>query len=151
MTVFESIASYVDRLACLTFCAAVCLMWSAAMADGRAGDGAGDATEVPPAWLEAIGPYTHWYPDQTQLLDSPTASGVARGWRDVIGGLVFETSGVAAYWSADAVHLALITNFPDRNVLSAGRPVSPADLAFAAGLGHCGLCKRCRVCGHIPV
>jgi hypothetical protein len=82
-----------------------------------------------PALLRALGPYTNWYPDQTQLLDA-TAARPASGWRDVIGGPVFDTSGIGAYWSDGALHLALVTNFPNKNVQSAGRNVSPADLAL---------------------
>ena len=93
-----------------------------------AGDKASDPPPVP-ALLQALGPYTNWYPDQTQLLDA-TAGQPAGGWRDVIGGPVFDTSGIGAYWSDGALHLALVTNFPNKNVQSAGRNVSPADLAL---------------------
>jgi hypothetical protein len=82
-----------------------------------------------PALVRAVGPFTNWYSDQTQLLDL-SGKQSSRGWRDVIGGPVFDTSGVGAYWTDDELHLVLVSNFPNKNVESAGRHVAPADLAL---------------------
>lgn len=97
---------------------------------GMAQDKSVLAAEKPPAWLSAYGPFTHWYPDETELVDNRNSADQARRWRDRIGRPVFDTSGIAVYWREDAVYLALVTNFRDANVNSAGRPVSPADLAL---------------------
>lgn len=82
-----------------------------------------------PAALDTLGPFTHWYPDKTEL--QPESAQTDSGpWRDVIGEKVFDTKGIAAGWQDEVLHLALVTNFPDANVRTAGRPVAPADLAL---------------------
>ncbi len=78
--------------------------------------------------LEPFGPFSHWYQDSAGL--QPGGNGSDTLWRDVIGEDVFDTKGIAAKWADGKLHLALVTNFPDANVVSAGRPVSPADLAL---------------------
>lgn len=85
--------------------------------------------EQPPAALDPLGAYTHWYADSTDLRPDAAEAG-AEGWRDVIGEDIFDTKGIAARWADGKLHLALVTNFPDRQVESAGRAVSPADLAL---------------------
>jgi hypothetical protein len=84
----------------------------------------------PPGWVMAHGPYTHWYPDTTQLVKNRGQAGDDKAWKDVIGTREFDTKGVAAYWEGDALHIALFTNFPDSHVMAAGRNVAPADLAL---------------------
>ncbi len=86
--------------------------------------------ETPPDWVLTHGPYTHWYPDTTQLVKSRTAAGDQKSWKDVIGTREFDTKGIAARWEGKVLHLAIFTNFPDRNVMAAGRTVAPADLAL---------------------
>ena len=86
--------------------------------------------ETPPGWVLAHGPYTHWYPDTTQLVKSRTAAGDQKSWKDVIGTREFDTKGIAVRWEGKVLHLAIFTNFPDRNVMAAGRTVAPADLAL---------------------
>ena len=81
-----------------------------------------------PSALKPFGNYSHWYADTAGL--QPGCSGGTDVWQDVIGEQTFDTKGIAARWSGGRLHLALVTNFPDANVVSAGRPVSPADLAL---------------------
>lgn len=85
---------------------------------------------TPPGWVLAHGPYTHWYPDTTQLVKDRTAAAEESAWKDVIGTREFDTKGIAAHWDGNTLNLAIFTNFPDRNVKSAGRMVAPADLAL---------------------
>ena len=74
--------------------------------------------------------YTHWYADSTAISAvGPTETGNT-GWRDIIGARIFDTEAIAARWQDDTLYLAMVTRFPNRNVESAGRPVSPADLAL---------------------
>ena len=81
-----------------------------------------------PDRLKPLGAYTHWYPDTVDLRpDDPQRDGE---WRDVIGEDIFDTKGIAAGWADGRLHLALVSNFPDANVDSAGRLVAPADLAL---------------------
>ncbi len=87
-------------------------------------------SETPPAWVANFGPVSHWYPDDTLLTGDRTAAGDESQWKDTIGGAVFDTRAVGAYWHDDGVTLLLATNFPNRNILSAGRLVAPADLAL---------------------
>lgn len=86
--------------------------------------------QPPPDWVTAHGPYTHWYPDTTQLVRNRDAAGDQKAWKDVIGTREFDTKGVAVRWEGKVLHLAILTNFPDRNVMAAGRTVAPADLAL---------------------
>lgn len=86
--------------------------------------------EPPPDWVVAHGPYTHWYPDTTQLVKNRKTPGDEKAWKDVIGSREFDTKGIAARWEGKVLHLAIFTNFPDRNVMAAGRPVAAADLAL---------------------
>ncbi len=88
------------------------------------------SAETPPDWVLAHGPYTHWYTDTTELVTDRTAAGEENAWRDLIGTRVFDTKGIAARWDGEVLSLAIFTNFPDRNVMSAGRMVAPADLAL---------------------
>ena len=86
--------------------------------------------ETPPGWVLSHGPYTHWYPDTTQLVKNRDAAGDQQSWKDVIGTREFDTKGIAVRWEGKVLHLAIFTNFPDRNVMAAGRTVAPADLAL---------------------
>ena len=83
-----------------------------------------------PEWVLKHGEFTHWYPDTTQLVKERKDAANAQAWKDVIGSREFDTKGIAAAWHGSVLKLAIFTNFPDRNVMAAGRPVAPADLAL---------------------
>ncbi|MCA8927367.1 MAG: hypothetical protein KDC18_04805 [Alphaproteobacteria bacterium] len=112
----------------------------ASMADSRSGAAPAEppteaaapvhTTQVPPAWVREMAPVTHWYRDRTELTGDRTAAGDETSWKDTIGGTVFDTEGVGVGWHEDTLTLLLATHFPNRNVLSAGRMVAPADLAL---------------------
>lgn len=107
-----------------------------ALLSGRAANAADDQdkslrmSEPPPAWVSDFGPVSHWYPDDTLLTPDRATAGDESQWKDTIGGAVFDTRAVGAHWHDDGVTLLLATNFPNRNLLSAGRLVAPADLAL---------------------
>ena len=131
IAVFRTVKSFWP-LWCLLLGFDLSVLTAAAAAEHAAGRGdrAPYFAEPPPEWVAALGPYTQWHPDRTQLLERDSAAGDAERWKDVIGGSVFDTAGIAAYWRQGVVHLAIVGNFPNANVLAAGRLVAPADLAL---------------------
>lgn len=54
--------------------------------------------QPPPDWVTTHGPYTHWYPDTTQLVRDRDAAGEQKTWKDVIGTREFDTKGIAVRW-----------------------------------------------------
>jgi|GEM_PF-4372043 len=116
-------------LVCLLLLAA----WPAAplaAADAGSHPDASSVVDAPPAWARALAPVSHWYGDDTSLARDRTAAHDEQAWQDTVGGPIFDTTAVGVGWTDRGAVLLLVTRFPERNVLSAGRLVAPADLAL---------------------